>query len=222
MIALAALALLACPAPDSGDKDGGQLYVDYGDDGGGESGGDDGGPADLDGDGHAEDVDCDDDDASIHPGADDTDCNGIDEDCDGTEDDDFGGDEGEPDDAVPRDLGTLVDDDDADVEGYLFPAYDRDRVRFHTVDGLDVWFGFEISLMDVPSDVDPWIELWLIEDADGAYVGLLDSVNAGAAGVDELLSFSGGWGDDTGTYEIVIQAGADASCSWPYLMKLSL
>ena len=62
----------------------------------------------------------------------------------------------------------------------------------------------------------------VIEDADGDYVGLLETVNDGGAGADETLSFDGGWGDNSGTYEIVIQAGADASCTWPYVMQLVL
>jgi hypothetical protein len=45
------------------------------------------GPVDKDGDGHTSDVDCDDDDAKVHPGADET-CNGKDDDCDGDTDED--------------------------------------------------------------------------------------------------------------------------------------
>jgi hypothetical protein len=47
-----------------------------------------GGPLDLDEDGVLSDVDCNDDDAAIHPGADET-CNGLDDDCNGTIDDDL-------------------------------------------------------------------------------------------------------------------------------------
>jgi hypothetical protein len=42
-------------------------------------------PTDADGDGYAEGEDCDDGDASVHPGAEEL-CNGVDDDCDGTVD----------------------------------------------------------------------------------------------------------------------------------------
>ena len=78
------LALVAC-----GDKDGGS-DGSGGDEGAGDTGNtgdEDTGPVDADGDGHAVDDDCDDTDASVHPGADER-CNGIDDDCDGTVDED--------------------------------------------------------------------------------------------------------------------------------------
>ena len=51
--------------------------------------------ADADGDGFLSNVcvasgdDCDDGDAAVHPGADDSACNGVDDDCDGTADDEY-------------------------------------------------------------------------------------------------------------------------------------
>ncbi len=61
--------LVACKGKDAGD-DTGKIA-----------------PADVDGDGYTNDVDCDDYDASVHPGADEV-CNGIDDDCDGSVDED--------------------------------------------------------------------------------------------------------------------------------------
>lgn len=46
-------------------------------------------PADQDGDGYAADVDCDDSNSTVYPGAVDV-CNGIDDDCDGVADEDCG------------------------------------------------------------------------------------------------------------------------------------
>ncbi|MCP4916168.1 MAG: hypothetical protein GY913_04530 [Proteobacteria bacterium] len=66
-------------------------------------------PVDADGDGFTADEDCDDDDAGVHPGTDET-CNGIDDDCDGAVDDD--------DDDVIRSTGsTFYRDDDNDGFG---------------------------------------------------------------------------------------------------------
>ena len=66
---------------DGGTDDGGT--DDGGDDGGGDEGGEDGSePVDADGDGFFDDVDCDDGDKSVFPGATEK-CNGVDDDCDG-------------------------------------------------------------------------------------------------------------------------------------------
>lgn len=89
---LCALSLLACgdkdgDAVDSGGSDGGDGADSGTTDGtdpdtdgdGGDSG--DTGPVDADGDGHTADVDCDDGDPAVHPGADER-CNDVDDDCD--------------------------------------------------------------------------------------------------------------------------------------------
>jgi hypothetical protein len=41
---------------------------------------------DVDGDGYSEDVDCDDDDAAVHPDADEAPGDGVDSNCDGSDD----------------------------------------------------------------------------------------------------------------------------------------
>ncbi len=71
------LILLAC----SGDKGGGDPTdtADGGSDGGG------GGPLDEDGDGYTVDEDCDDQVATVHPGAYETCWDGVDQDCDGVD-----------------------------------------------------------------------------------------------------------------------------------------
>ena len=69
---------------DKGDAGGGAVGED-----GGSTAADDTAtpPVDADGDGFAASDDCDDTDASVHPGADEL-CNGVDDDCDGDVDED--------------------------------------------------------------------------------------------------------------------------------------
>jgi Putative metal-binding motif len=79
---------------DSGAGDGSDGTTDSGADGGtdgGTDGGADGaGAQDADGDGYLPSVDCDDADPSVHPGAEETWYDGVDQDCDGADDDQDG------------------------------------------------------------------------------------------------------------------------------------
>jgi hypothetical protein len=131
----AALALTACSTDnvhefsgasdtDSGlVDDGPQIYDGFGDEDTGDFGDEDtgeqdGGPQDLDGDGYTQDVDCDETDADINPGATEQ-CDGIDNDCDGLVDDEDGLDcDGEHVDNDGDGATTLIDCDDEDASVY--------------------------------------------------------------------------------------------------------
>ncbi len=85
-LALLALGLVACddePQDDTGGNQPDDTAVD-------DTGIDDTAvpPADVDGDGYTSDVDCDDNNWQVHPGAIEA-CDGFDNDCDGTVDEDF-------------------------------------------------------------------------------------------------------------------------------------
>jgi hypothetical protein len=78
------LALVACSAGPTGSGDAGldtgtAADGDSGEDSGGETAGE---PVDADGDGYPSDEDCDDADATVHPGVADA-CDGVDRNCDG-------------------------------------------------------------------------------------------------------------------------------------------
>jgi hypothetical protein len=131
-----ALALLLAGC---GDKDEG-TESDYtpGDGLDGDDGGDDGETDDVDEDGVTEaDGDCDDDDATIYPGADETPYDGIDQDCDGDDLVDVDGDGAEG-----GDDGTDCDDDDATI----YPGADETPY-----DGIDQDCDGE-DLVDVDGD----------------------------------------------------------------------
>ena len=97
---LVALFLIACEADELPVKDGsivvgwdpkdtGDSGLDSGVDSGEDTGSDTAAPVDADGDGWTDDEDCDDGDATIHPGVAEL-CDGVDNDCDGAIDEEGG------------------------------------------------------------------------------------------------------------------------------------
>jgi len=129
---------------DSGDTDIGIAGTDTGDEDTGVE------AIDNDGDGYTSDVDCDDNDAAIHPGATEV-CNGIDDDCVGGVDNgltfryyylDFDGDgQGDPDNwlyncAVPNASYVTNADDCDDTDRYIYEgATERWDIRDNDCDG---------------------------------------------------------------------------------------
>lgn len=212
--------------------DGGSESSDGGtdSDGGGGDGGDGGDdtgwwkedPGDADGDGYSvDDGDCDDGDRTVYPGADDSTCDGEDNDCDDDVDEDFDRDSYEPNDDDPYEIGVMKDESDAVMIAWLFPDDDDDRFLFYVEDGDWSWFDIELWLYDVPPDADYALELRQVEDADGDYIGLVDSADEESDGGEELINYGGSYGfDDTGWYEARVYSTDGSSCDDPYTLQI--
>jgi hypothetical protein len=207
---------------DAGDDDAGD--DDAGDDDGGDddSGDDDSGPQDADGDGYTPaDGDCDDNNANVYPGAVDV-CDELDNDCDGEMNEDSAGYDGyEPNDAQGYDLGDLTDLS-AQVDSYIHGPGDLDRFRFEVVDVPFGWFGVDLELTLVPGNVDLALELELIQDSDGAYVGVVDWADQAGGGGNEYLSYGGFPGlDDGGIYEAIVEPVSGFDCATFYTLIIT-
>ena len=132
------------------------------------------GPAigeDADGDGYTANVDCDDDDALVNPGAEDHPYDGIDQDCDGTDLTDADGD--------GFDAGVVGGDDCDDTDPLSYP------------DGTEVCDGED-------NDCDGTVDE---EDATGCSMWFLDADDDGYGGEDEkcLCGPSGDYTSETET-----------------------
>lgn len=178
---------------------------------------------DEDGDGYTVDEDCDDSDRTIHPGADDSECNGIDDDCDDWIDSDWSGDEYEPNDIEAYDLGDIngeiVEIDDA----YIHPSVDTDVFRFYVEDGWLDWFNINVELTDVPGTADLSIMLLFVEDDDGDSHGEVASSDEEGLGGDESLSVGESWtlSGKSGWYEVAVRSEDGSSCSSDYTLIIN-
>ena len=187
--------------------------------GSGGSGGSGDPDTDNDGDGWGADEDCDDSDSQVHPGVDEDGCDGVDEDCDGAVDEDFDGDSYERnDDDGGTSLGDLTDDD-ATVVAYLNPEDDEDYFLFYVEDSNWDWFGITVDLK-VPSGIDLVMELWFYPD-DGNDWEVIDVMDDGGKGRDELIEWGGGSGsDDSGWYAVLVYSAEGASCEGSYSLDI--
>ncbi|MEC7984562.1 MAG: MopE-related protein, partial [Myxococcota bacterium] len=92
------------------------------------------------------------------------------------------------------------------ASGYLTDVSDQDAFTLYAEDGIFTAPDF-ICTISAPADLDISITLY---DIDGA---VTDTGSTGLGGSDSV-GFVGGWGDDTGTYTIVLEAPTSTgSCS---------
>ena len=176
---------------------------------------------DYDGDGYSvAQGDCDDQDPSINPGAEDE-CDNEDNDCDSQMNEDSQAyDQYEPDNDVDGyDLGDLTGSMDT-VNSFIHGPGDSDRWVFFVEDGYLDWFGIDVEL-SVPSGADLSLELLWIEDAEGTDHGLVGEADDGNEGVNEYLEYAGDyWSDDTGIFEVVVIAESGFNCNVPYILVI--
>jgi len=174
---------------------------------------------DDDGDGFApSDGDCNDNDPDVHPGAFD-DCDDIDNDCDGWINDDVtASDLYETWTSAPYDLGDLT----AAYHNFFVYAQhegDEDRFIFYVEDVEDVEadeFYIEVYVQFVPPAVDLSLTLYLRDGVQGQNL-LLDTIDDEPTGGDETIIFQGTDGlDESGTYELVVNAEDGYDCLTPY------
>ncbi len=178
--------------------------------------------ADEDHDGYTtEQGDCDDHNPAVYPGADDV-CDPFDNDCDGRlNEDSIGYDMFEPNDQNGFDLGDLSGSSDT-IDSFIHAPDDEDIFLFYVSDGWLDWFDIVLDLSVVPPGVDLGMELYLVDDVDHTYVGLVGSVDDGGEGEPEYLDYDGSYiDDDTGTYEVVIYANTGFDCDDAYVLTVS-
>lgn len=171
---------------------------------------------DADGDGWDEDEDCDDSDPNINPGEVDI-CDYIDNNCNSEIDEDSDGDGMDSN----SDLGDITGEPIIEFQAYLAPENDIDVFQLYIADQLFDLFGFSVTLENVPASADYSISLALIEDSNGQNMGIVQSSDSGGNGGGESLEHRGGWGDDSGLYEIAVRSNGGYSCTTPYTLIIN-
>ncbi len=204
-------------ALDAGEADSGGA----GGTGSGRSDTGDTGPAgDLDGDGYTvEEGDCDDGDDRISPGAVD-DCDGWDEDCDGIVDEDAAADDSyEPNDGYDEaaDLGSLEDAPERSLAAYLHNADDVDRYLVSIDDGWLDFFSLSVALSEIPDGATYQVSL-TFRGPDGD----LELASDYGSGALSLTAEEGFGVDESGDYEIRVEALSEPDCGRAYQLSIAL
>lgn len=178
-------------------------------------------PGDIDGDGvSAAEGDCDELRADVHPYGQDTTCDGVDQDCSGTADDAAPGDDFEPNDGAPADLGDLGEAGERVLVATAFPQGDVDAYTFTVEDGVLSVFDVEAWLYDVPAGVDVALELTWTADGEGAARGVVATADEAGPGGDEFLDWTGtALDDDSGRYTLRVVTTGE-TCARSYLLQV--
>ncbi len=175
---------------------------------------------DDDGDGLSErEGDCNDDDDSIYPGAWDG-CDGINQDCDDEVDEGAVDDDSyEPNDEAAWWLGNLDDPLSFSVTAHLHNDDDTDRFTFEVSDNwLFDAFPVEISLSNIPADANYRLQVLLVASHGDEQPGVID-VQFGSDSLLFVLEDETG-PENGGTYEVVVDAIANADCGLPYQLNI--
>ena len=197
---------------------------------------------DEDNDGFATDVDCNDDDSTINPGADDSTCDGIDNDCDGDIDEDWDADISEPNESSEAAyfLGFLGGDSsngesaELTIDAYLYQANDVDAFYFYTEDewndaGFNVFVDSVSSIVDIAFAIDfvpaiddgngnptpDWANIetdWRIENEN--------SLGESESGCVGDIGFCLTTGYQTGFFVIRVYGGTGSDCSDAYTLTI--
>ena len=171
---------------------------------------------DDDGDGYTENQgDCDDEDETIMPGAEDV-CNDIDDDCDDELDEDAL-DDFEPNDTVRAELG-LVSSTPISIDAYLHSEGDVDLYEYTVDDGFfDLVLGLEVKMTGFTGDVTYKMVIQDVESGEKLFEEFI------VEGTEELLFEQNDriFGDESGVFEIRITTLGGYGCSRPYRLTVS-
>lgn len=172
--------------------------------------------SDDDGDGWSEDEgDCDDADPGRNPGELDG-CDGQDSDCDGEVDEDAASDDGtEPNDPGAWTLGDLAEDPELQALASLHNDDDVDRFRFDLDDSGWSLFTLQVSVSNIPSGSRYRATLTHLDLG----IVYLDEAGSGTLSVEVEDT---AWQEDSGTWELVVQAESGADCGADYLVTVAL
>jgi hypothetical protein len=174
---------------------------------------------DDDGDGWSEmDGDCDDDDLTVHPDANDV-CNAVDDDCDDEIDEDATPDGYEPNDVDGYGIGRLDDDPELTAVATISGEIDVDRFTFSFSDSWAGLFSVETTLSGIPDDATWRFTLNRLTSDGGLAAEEVDQVFGSGSLTMTLPDVA--LQEDGGTYELVVESISGADCGRSYLLAVA-